>query len=71
VGCPKLDDVGVYQEKFMEIIKNNDLESITYAHMEVPCCFGLIGVIQAAIAQSGKKTPFKEVTISIRGERIK
>lgn len=70
VGCPKLDDVQAYQEKFNEIIKNNDLKSITYAHMEVPCCFGLLSVIQAALTQSGKKVPFKEVNISIRGERL-
>ena len=71
VGCPKLDDTQVYQEKFREIIKNNDLKSVTYAHMEVPCCFGLISVIQTVLAQSGKKIPFKEVNISIRGERLK
>jgi ferredoxin len=71
VGCPKLDDTQSYQEKFTEIIKNSGLKSITYAHMEVPCCFGMISVIQEAIVQSGKKVPFKEVTISIRGERLK
>ena len=70
VGCPKLDDTQVYQERFSEIIKNNDLKSITYAHMEVPCCFGLVGVIQEAIADSGKKIPFMEVIISIKGERL-
>ena len=71
VGCPKLDDTQAYQEKFSEIIKNNDLKSITYAHMEVPCCFGMLSVIQGALAESGKKVPFEEVNISIRGERIK
>jgi NAD-dependent dihydropyrimidine dehydrogenase PreA subunit len=70
VGCPKLDDVGVYQEKLKQIFKNNIIKCVTYAHMEVPCCFGLIGIIQGAIADSGKKVPFKEVTISIKGEKI-
>jgi hypothetical protein len=36
--------------------------------MEVPCCFGLIDVIKQAIAASGKKIPFSEVTVGIRGE---
>ncbi len=71
VGCPKLDDTQAYQEKLSEIIKNNNLKSLTYAHMEVPCCFGLVSVIQTALAQTEKKIPFKEVTISIRGERLK
>ncbi|MCX5714894.1 MAG: 4Fe-4S binding protein [Candidatus Omnitrophica bacterium] len=71
VGCPKLDDLGAYQEKFIQILQNNNVRSITYAHMEVPCCFGLVGIIREAIAQTGKNTPFEEVTISIAGEKIK
>ncbi len=70
VGCPKLDDVKVYKDKFIEIIKNNNIKSITYADMEVPCCFGLVGGIEEAIAESGKKVPFKEAVISIRGGRL-
>jgi ferredoxin len=70
VGCPKLDDVSVYKEKFKQIFKDNNIKSVTYAHMEVPCCFGLIGVIQSAISDSGKKVSFKEATISIKGERL-
>jgi ferredoxin len=70
VGCPKLDDLGAYQQKLAQILEYNKVKSITYAHMEVPCCFGLVGVIQQAIARSGKEVLFKEVTISIRGEKI-
>lgn len=71
VGCPKLDDVSYYKEKILQIIKNNEIKSITYAHMEVPCCFGLLSVIKEAVSQSGKNVPFNDVTISIKGERIK
>ncbi len=71
VGCPKLDDIEGYREKISEIVKNNSIKSITYAHMEVPCCFGLIAVIKDAIAESCKNIPFEEVVISIRGERLK
>jgi len=70
VGCPKLDDVGFYKEKITNILKANDVKSITYAHMEVPCCSGLIGAIEKAIEASGKKVPFKDVTISASGERM-
>jgi hypothetical protein len=44
---------------------------VTYAHMEVPCCFGLVKIIQQAILASGKNIPFKEAIISIKGERLK
>ncbi len=71
VGCPKLDDVQLYQEKITQILKNNNVKSITYAHMEVPCCFGLVSVIKDAILASGKTLPFEEAIISIRGERTK
>lgn len=70
VGCPKLDDLEIYQEKFSQILKGNQIRSIVYAHMEVPCCFGLVEIIKKAISQSGKDVPFKEAIISIQGERI-
>ncbi len=69
VGCPKLDDLDIYKDKFAQIFSNNEIKSVTYAHMEVPCCFGLIGVIKSAIADSGKEVVFKEVTITIKGEK--
>lgn len=71
IGCPKLDDAGYYTEKITQILKNNNIKSITTAHMEVPCCFGLVSVIKSAIEASGKDVPFKEVTISIKGEKLK
>jgi hypothetical protein len=71
VGCPKLDDVGQYQEKFIQILKNNDIKSIIYAHMEVPCCSGMVAAIKSAIEASGKDVPFEEAVISIEGERLK
>lgn len=71
VGCPKLDDLNFYKDKIAGILKMNDIRSITYAHMEVPCCFGLVGATKEAIKKSGKPIPFKEVVISIKGEKLK
>ena len=50
VGCPKLDDVKFYQEKITQILKNNNIKSITCVYMEVPCCFGLVSIIKSAIS---------------------
>jgi hypothetical protein len=70
VGCPKLDDVKLYEDKISQIIKDNDIKSVTYAHMEVPCCLGFSGPIKLAIEASGKKIPFKDVTIGIKGVKL-
>jgi NAD-dependent dihydropyrimidine dehydrogenase PreA subunit len=70
VGCPKFDDLKLYSEKITQILKSNQIKSITYAHMEVPCCSALLEIIKSAIASSGKKVPFKEAVISIKGEML-
>lgn len=66
VGCPKLDDVD-YSEKLTEIIRNNDIQSVTIVRMEVPCCGGLEMAAKRAISESGKFLPWQVVTISIDG----
>jgi ferredoxin len=71
VGCPKFDDTEIYRQKLYQIISNNNIRSITYAHMEVPCCSGLIPIIEQAINVSGKTVPFNDVIIGIKGERLK
>jgi hypothetical protein len=35
--------------------------------MEVPCCLGLLKLVEEAIRKSGKEIPLKEVKIGIRG----
>lgn len=69
VGCPKLDDAEFYKDKITQILKNNDIKSVTCAHMEVPCCFGLINLVKSAVSDSGKDIQVKELVISIRGEQ--
>jgi len=69
VFCPKLDDSDeIYVERLAEILRLNDIKSITVAHMEVPCCFGTNRVVEAALKRSGKKLEVKDITISVRGE---
>lgn len=71
IGCPKLDDLELYKEKISQIVANNDIRSIAYARMEVPCCSGLVSVIKEAINDSGKRTPFTEIVVGIKGEILK
>ncbi len=68
IGCPKLDDVGGYVDKLAEILMNNNIRSITVAHMEVPCCSGIVRAVETALAIAGSDVPVHNVTISIDGE---
>ena len=68
VGCPKLDDAAFYKEKITEILKNNNINSITVVYMEVPCCFGMVRVVEEAVKASGKNIPFENIEISIKGD---
>lgn len=69
IGCPKLDD-GNYAEKLTEIIKNNDIKSVTVVRMEVPCCGGIENAAKSALLASGKFIPWRVVTISTDGNII-
>jgi hypothetical protein len=69
IACPKLDDTSGYVDKLQAIFTNNSIRSITVAHMEVPCCTGLVRMVQAALSRCGKAIPFATVTIGIRGDR--
>ena len=69
VGCPKLDDVD-YSEKLAEIIRRNEIRSVTIVRMEVPCCGGLEHAAVTAMKNSGKFLPWQVVTISIDGRQL-
>lgn len=62
VGCPKLDAVD-YSIKLTEIIRNNEIQSVTIVRMEVPCCGGLEFAAKKALQESGKFIPWQVVTI--------
>ena len=68
IGCPKLDDNQFYLQKLTELFRNSSIKSITVMRMEVPCCGGIVMAAKQALAASGMEIPFREVTVSIRGE---
>ena len=69
VGCPKLDDVD-YSEKLTEILRQNNIKSVTVVRMEVPCCGGLEYAVRTALQNCGKLLPWQVKTISIKGELL-
>ena len=57
-----------YSEKLTEILRSNDIQSVTILRMEVPCCGGLEMAAKKALQTSGKFIPWQVVTISIDGK---
>ncbi len=70
IGCPKLDDAKFYEEKLSEILKNNNIKSITVVRMEVPCCGGMVSAVKNAMLSAQVIVPYSEITISTDGRVI-
>ena len=66
IGCPKLDNAD-YSEKLTEIIRLNDIKSVTVVRMEVPCCGGIEHAVKTALQNSGKFIPWQVKVISTDG----
>jgi NAD-dependent dihydropyrimidine dehydrogenase PreA subunit len=70
IACPKLDNFQTHQEKLNQILKQSGIKSLTVVHMEVPCCSGLVNMAKQAMLTTGNIIPFRDVTVSIRGECV-
>ena len=68
VGCPKFDDAQEYIDKFAEIFKTANVNSVTTVVMEVPCCSGMPTIVKRGMEKAGVAVPSRQVTISTRGE---
>ncbi|MEG0924058.1 MAG: 4Fe-4S binding protein [Anaerovoracaceae bacterium] len=66
IGCPKLDE-GDYAEKLTEILKQNEIKSVTVVRMEVPCCGGIENAVKTALSNCGKLIPWQVTVISTDG----
>lgn len=67
IFCPKLNDVDYAEKLIEEIIRHNDLKSITIVRMEAPCCQSLENAIKNALKNSGKIIVWQISTISTDG----
>jgi hypothetical protein len=70
IACPKLDDIEPYVQKLATIFAANSIKSITVAHMEVPCCHGIVRLVRHALSMAGRADiPLTDVTIGVDGTR--
>jgi NAD-dependent dihydropyrimidine dehydrogenase PreA subunit len=67
IACPKLDETQGYVEKLADLIRINHPKSLTVAIMTVPCCTGLMRMVQMAVEASGEELPINTVTIGLDG----
>lgn len=71
IGCPKLDDNEYYKDKFVEILNNNNIKSITVVRMSVPCCTGIVNSVKRAMLEANTIVPYNEVIIDTDGSILK
>ena len=69
IACPKLDsDKETYVNKIVQMIDEARINTLTVAIMEVPCCGGLLRLVQMAQERASRKVPVKKVVVGIRGQ---
>jgi Fe-S-cluster-containing hydrogenase component 2 len=69
IACPKLDaNKEVYIEKFTRFIDDAQVNTITVMIMEVPCCAGLLQMVQIAQSKAKRKVPVKMILVGLQGE---
>lgn len=68
IACPKLDSSqDEYVTKIKSWIEEAKINTLTVMIMEVPCCTGLVRLVQQALEAVRRKVPVKVVLVSIEG----
>jgi ferredoxin len=69
IACPKLDaGLDSYREKLVQLIDAEEINTLTVAVMEVPCCSGLVKLAADAVKAAQRNVPIKYVKLSTQGE---
>ncbi|MEW6720596.1 MAG: 4Fe-4S binding protein [Thermodesulfobacteriota bacterium] len=71
MGCPKFDDMELYEDRFRQIFAQADVRSVTVLVMEVPCCQGLPALLKKVLKESGKNIPLEIVTVGLQGNILR
>ncbi len=69
IACPKLDvNKESYIDKLTQMIDVAQIKSLTVVIMEVPCCGGLMRLVDMAAERSSRKIPINKIVIGIKGD---
>ncbi len=72
IACPKLDQGSdIYIQKLTQLIDDSKVNTITVMIMQVPCCSGLLQMVQMAKSQASRNIPVKAIVIGIEGQILK
>lgn len=72
IACPKLDQgQQIYLEKLKLLIDQSEINSISVMVMQVPCCAGLIQLVESALQQTKNKIPVEAIIVGIEGKILK
>ena len=70
VGCPKLDDSEAYRDKLARIITSNGPKAITVVYMEVPCCGGMVRLVESAVETARVDLDYTKVKLALQGQEL-
>ncbi|MDD5491911.1 MAG: 4Fe-4S binding protein [bacterium] len=69
IACPKLDSgQDEYVAKIKSWIEEARINTLTVMIMQVPCCMGLVRLVQQAMEGVKRKVPVKKIVVGIDGE---
>ena len=72
IACPKLDvNTDVYLNKITAMIDYAHINTITVMIMQVPCCGGLLQIVNKAVSAAQRKIPVKLMMVSLEGTVIR
>ncbi len=69
-GCPKFDDLALYEERLTQIFLQAGVQTVTVVRMEVPCCAGLQALVMKSLKNAKSDVPVEEIVISPRGHQV-
>ncbi|MEE8553012.1 MAG: 4Fe-4S ferredoxin, partial [Desulfobacterales bacterium] len=69
IACPKLDEgQQIYLDKIKSWFEDAKINTLTVMIMQVPCCMGLLQLVQQAAQASQRKVPLKCLVVGLKGE---
>ena len=69
IACPKLDQgQEIYVGKIKSWFEDAKINTLTVIIMQVPCCMGLVNLVQEALAGAKRKVPVKAIVVSLQGD---
>ncbi|MDD5258505.1 MAG: 4Fe-4S binding protein [bacterium] len=69
IACPKLDSSqDEYVAKIKSWIEEAKINTLTVMIMQVPCCNGLVRLVQQAMEGVTRKVPVKKIVVGIEGQ---